>query len=195
MIGGLPEILVRSSRNMQATCGRVLSAALVSLSCQAAVSNRPLTRQPRTTETSVAPVARAAPVPKASEEVSKRPRILDTIQGSWGWTIEKLSCTENPHTIEVSADNKQLVLSHAHPSEDFTGKVRSEPFLYNILEVKNDRIRMSIDGEQRRTSAGELVVWDLVVLSPDEYCWWRTDWQSTSCTHSVVRCPPGEGSL
>jgi pimeloyl-ACP methyl ester carboxylesterase len=35
-------------------------------------------------------------------------------------------------------------------------------------------------GETRKTESGDRVVWDLILLSPDSYCWRRTDWPPIS---------------
>jgi len=60
--------------------------------------------------------------------------------------------------------------------------------VYQVLSESPDSLRMRIVGETRRTHAGEPVVWDLVLLSRDSYCWHRTDWPSQGCTGRVLRC-------
>jgi hypothetical protein len=132
---------------------------------------------------------------KEPDKAARPLTVLDVIRGTWGWTVpEDLSCTENPHTIQVSADGTEMTLSHARPHEDFTGKISSEPAHYDVVHVGADRIRMNLRGEQRTTPTGELVVWDLMMLSSNEYCWRRTDWQATGCTRSIVRCDPHTAS-
>lgn len=62
---------------------------------------------------------------------------------------------------------------------------------YDVLSVSRSTIRGAIRGETRKTDDGKPVVWDLVLTSPDEYRWQRTDWRSTpwSYTGHIRRCP------
>jgi hypothetical protein len=175
-----------------------LLACLICLSCQSTASSRsPQAPHAATTETK--PTVEPTPSPRPMKEPDKASNplsVLELIRGTWGWTVpEKLSCTENPHTIEVSVDGTEMILSHAHPHRNFTGKVSSEPTHYDVGHVVADRVRMNIRGEQRTTPTGELVAWDLIMLSPNEYCWRRTDWEATSCTPSIVRCSPHTASV
>lgn len=61
---------------------------------------------------------------------------------------------------------------------------------YDILRLSPTRIRGAIRGETRLTDAGVPVVWDLVMIGPDEYRWQRTDWQFWQFTAGVHRCSP-----
>ena len=62
---------------------------------------------------------------------------------------------------------------------------------YDILFTSPSTIRGAIRGEKRMTDDRKPVVWDLVLTSPDEYRWKRTDWQTTpwSYTGRIRRCP------
>lgn len=59
---------------------------------------------------------------------------------------------------------------------------------YEVIAYTPDSIRLFLVGETRRTSAGELVLWDLVLVSADAYCWHRSDWPQGGCTKRIVRC-------
>ena len=79
-----------------------------------------------------------------------------------------------------------MFLKHKEP---FPGQANPEEAVrYRVLQSEPD-LRMAIEGETRMTPTGELVVWDLVLLSPDRYCWHRTDWPHGGCTKAIVRCP------
>ena len=56
------------------------------------------------------------------------------------------------------------------------------------LRVAAADVRGFMLGETRRTPAGELVVWELVLFSPTSYRWHRTDWPETGFTPEVIRC-------
>jgi hypothetical protein len=59
---------------------------------------------------------------------------------------------------------------------------------YDILRLSPTRIRGAIRGETRLTDDGVPVVWDLVMIGPDEYRWQRADWRFWQFTPSVRRC-------
>src|SRR5262249_26983880 len=61
--------------------------------------------------------------------------------------------------------------------------------VYRILAWSANALRMEIIGETRKTEDGDPVIWDLIVLSPDSYCWHRADWPPQGCTGRVLRCP------
>jgi hypothetical protein len=63
---------------------------------------------------------------------------------------------------------------------------------YDSLRLTPTRIRGAIRGETRRTDSGVPVVWDLVMIGPDEYRWRRTDWRFWQFTRGVLRYDPDE---
>jgi hypothetical protein len=69
-----------------------------------------------------------------------------------------------------------------------TQVIPAETVRYRVLQSEPN-LRMVIEGETRKTAAGEPVVWDLVLLSNDQFCWHRTDWSPGACTKAIVRCP------
>lgn len=82
-----------------------------------------------------------------------------------------------------------MILRHHEPWIDSAG-TEHRVAEYEIREHARNRIRGFIRGETRRTPDGELVVWDLVLSSPNTYRWHRTDWPWDGYTKEVLRCGP-----
>lgn len=116
--------------------------------------------------------------------------VYEVLPGTWGLRQSKrYGCDVNPHVIRFSEDRKEITLAYALPADADAG----EPAIIR-LQVLSDspRLRVFRHGERRRIpSTNELVVWDLVMVSPDEHCWHRPDRNPGSCTRRVVRCPAG----
>ncbi len=114
--------------------------------------------------------------------------VFETLRGSWGWTGDSPStCALDPHQISFSADYTTMSIASREPWTD-SGGVEHAAAIYDILEVESNRIRGVIQGEFRRTAAGEPVVWDLVLMDSNTYRWHRTDWRVGSYTDPVERC-------
>lgn len=107
--------------------------------------------------------------------------------GTWDWTGTDGFCRDNPHTITFSPDRKFMILTFAKPDTGDDGQIQ-QTYRYEIRGHTKNSVRGFIEGEDRRTDAGELVVWDLVLMSPDEYRWHRTDWDEGGFTKGVLRC-------
>jgi hypothetical protein len=59
---------------------------------------------------------------------------------------------------------------------------------YRILS-DSPHLRVLLEGETRRNPAtNRLVLWDLVLVTPDQYCWHRADGKPGSCSRRIVRC-------
>ena len=119
--------------------------------------------------------------------------VFDAAVGAWDWDGADSWCAANPHTISFSADYSVMYLVHRVPWTDSAGPHRVTE--YAIQDSGPSHIRGAIRGEGRRTEAGALVVWDLVLTSPDSYVWHRTDWSAGNRTKAVTRCPVGTDSL
>lgn len=111
-------------------------------------------------------------------------RFQDIATGTWGLDADGVRCDENPHTIEFPPDGRTMVLRYAKGVGD------KPPFVanYRLIGEGPGFLRMKLDGETRKTETGDLVEWDLVLLSADSYCWHRTDWQEGGCTKPATRC-------
>lgn len=133
------------------------------------------------------------------------------VAGTWDWAKGDSTCRGNTHTLAFSPDGKVMTLTFKLPLDSTDA---SRVTRYRILavgpavapELSPYALRGAIEGETRRTPAGALVVWDLVLASPNRYHWHRTDWPATAVTGPIVRCdgtrpmempvaPTGGGSL
>ena len=112
--------------------------------------------------------------------------VYEVLAGDWGW-IGSEDCAEAPIEMRFSDGGKRMHLSHSPEADDGSREPRRETS-YTVLKQTESALRMSMDDEDRLDISGNPVMWDLVLLSNDEYCWHRTDWQATSCTQSVLRC-------
>lgn len=118
---------------------------------------------------------------------SQAERVMDVLPGVWDWEAAPQRCQENPHSISFTPDRRSMEVRH--PKGAVMDKEAPRIVtVYQVLSESPDSLRMRIVGETRRTDAGEPVVWDLVLLSRDSYCWHRTDWPSQGCTGRVLRC-------
>ena len=45
-----------------------------------------------------------------------------------------------------------------------------------------------MEGEKRLTKSDEVVIWDLVLATPNRYHWHRTDWETGAVTRPLVPC-------
>ena len=111
--------------------------------------------------------------------------IESVTEGVWDWRGRSGTCRDNPHTISFSRDHKYMVLTFAHPIDSTTGDREAR---YEVRGRTRTSIRGFIIDETRRTDAGDLVVWDLVLTSRDSYRWHRTDWPAGAYTGEVIRC-------
>lgn len=126
-------------------------------------------------------------------EVPRETDVFAVAAGTWDWADAEGFCQKNPHTITFSPDRSVMALAHREAWTDSAG-VAHRVAEYEIREHSRHHVRGFIRGETRRTEAGELVVWDLVLTSPDSYRWHRTDWPWGSYTNEVLRCPSEERS-
>lgn len=130
-------------------------------------------------------VARRIGIDPASITPGVAPDLATIASGAWGWEVDSATCDDNPHTIEFSPDRKTMTLRYAVGVEDQPPMVAT----YSVIEQSANYLRMKMSGETRLDPDGETVVWDLVLLSADSYCWHRSDWQEGGCTQPATRCP------
>lgn len=116
-----------------------------------------------------------------------RDPLLGHFEGTWGTPGTVGSCEENASTIRFSEDGTQMAISYSQPVPGFDETPRTD-FTYQVLGVAGSSVRMSLDGEVRTTPSGNLVIWDLVRLSGEAYCWHRADWEPDVCTPPRIRC-------
>lgn len=116
--------------------------------------------------------------------------VFSTAEGIWDWETSDSFCVADRHRIWFSPQQDSMYIVHARPWTDSTGKADSGA-VYAIRRTTESSIRGFITDETRRTPSGELVVWDLILTSPNSYTWHRTDWAPGATTVSIRRCPSG----
>ena len=108
-------------------------------------------------------------------------------EGRWAWTTTDTGCANNWHRIAFSPDRKVMTITSSKPYKLEDGTLDSVA-VYDIQASGPGWIRGAIRGETRKTAHGRLVVWDLVLRSPDRYAWHRTDWFRGGYTREIARC-------
>jgi hypothetical protein len=119
-------------------------------------------------------------------EQAKPNGFREFLSGTWGSEYEGSKCSDNPHTLKLSADGQSMVLAYAK-------SLNSEPptrVEYRIIGEGKDFVRTQKLSEKETAADGSLVMWDIVILTPDSYCWHRSDWSDEGCTKPIVRCKP-----
>ncbi len=136
------------------------------------------------------------PPPKERNErplpsVATADSIFAIAEGLWDWEGSEKECEAGQQEITVSADRRTLLLV-TRPME--AGEA-PDTTRYRVIEAGPQllpwapfAIRLDMEGEDRRTDDGKLVVWDLVLQSRDRYHWHRTDWPPNGMTEAVIRC-------
>lgn len=124
------------------------------------------------------------------QRIAKEPGPLtfqEIAAGTWGFDAEGASCDDNPHRIEFSADGQFMWLRYSKGVDGELPPITE----YRLIDEGPGFMRMRIMGETRTTEADDLIEWDMVLLTPDAYCWHRTDWEEGGCTQPAYRCSPG----
>lgn len=112
--------------------------------------------------------------------------VRELAAGTWGFEVEGASCSDNPHTLAFSDVGRTMTMQY---SVGLDGNAPTKA-TYTVLATGVDFIRMRKVDESEKTESGETVVWELLILSEDSYCWHRTDWQPGGCTQPASRCKP-----
>jgi hypothetical protein len=130
-------------------------------------------------------------VPPRAAQPAPAPVFLVAV-GTWAWERGGDGCERDPHTITFSPDWSLMFLRTREPLDPVTGRREA---VYEVRGHGPNYIRAFMRDEDRRDERGELVEWDLVLLSPDRYVWRRSDWKRTSSTAPVERCPAVSGAV
>jgi hypothetical protein len=131
--------------------------------------------------------AQPIPGPRQVFKVEKPEQIYSVFEGKWDWEYLENSCRENPFTISFAEDRKKLFLTYEN-FKNAEGKREKKVYTYNLLATALFKVRGQIEGETRLTDDQKPVSWDFILLSKDEFCWYRTDWKIGGCTDKLVRC-------
>ena len=116
--------------------------------------------------------------------------IFSRLEGVYGAAEdEELSCATNPHRLSFTQSPPHAVLKWKEEWVQSSGLL-SDIAVYDLIQVTDTEVVMRLEGEHRRTDAGDRVIW---VMRPNEdftgYCWGRTDWPVVRCVWPQVRCP------
>ena len=114
--------------------------------------------------------------------------LKEVLTGYWGSVSDgNFACSRsNANRIEFSQNGAKMFL-HRPPGTMRDGKPR--PYAeYDVLGYGTNVVRGRITDELRAAGNGDLVIWDLVLLSKDSFCWHRTDWGASVCTPKRRRC-------
>lgn len=119
---------------------------------------------------------------------TEAPSVRDHLPGRWDRTDASPRCDLEAAQYSFSADGRQVRVWV--PTGIYLGEVALGPTAaYEIIDATPGVMRMSLIGETRSTEAGLPVVWDLLMLDTDSFCWHRTDWPVGACTKLWTRCP------
>jgi hypothetical protein len=120
----------------------------------------------------------------ASSSKSQNGEIRKVLAGAWGW--DKQQCEKDPIRLSFAADG--AVMFHENDAGLSIGEgTHLKRIVYQILAESDRVLRTVIEGEVRRTKEGNVVGWDLVLLSESRFCWHRSDWPS-GCTRALIKC-------
>jgi hypothetical protein len=113
--------------------------------------------------------------------------VFAVLTGTWGWEqFPEVGCGQNSHTMTFTKDRKVMLLKHKEASAAYG--IPAETVRYRVLQSEPN-LRMAIEGETRTTAEGKPVEWEVVMLTPDRFCWQRADLEAGSCSSPIVRCP------
>ena len=103
--------------------------------------------------------------------------------GHWIWEAELDNCAKAGQKISA-IDNIKLLFEWY---DNDTGEKESS-YEYKINQIDGAYLNLSKMGELEKDSFGQVVTWDLIIKSPLEYCWRRSDWNPLLCTQAMIQC-------
>jgi len=113
------------------------------------------------------------------------PDVFAQLVGKWD-EVHAESC-KNPHVLSFDGDKTTMLIEYAElgwASENDSRKI----FRYEILDVGPATLRARLENEPRMDEEGKPVVWHIVVVDAETYCWGRDDWPQGACTPPRKRC-------
>lgn len=110
------------------------------------------------------------------------------LTGKWQWENSDQICQSNDiSTISFSADGKKMYLS-ATTQSFANSDAEYKTHTYNMVDVNTAKLRTFIEGETRVDNHGDVIMWDIKIISENEFCWHRSDWDAQACTRSLLKC-------
>ena len=92
----------------------------------------------------------------------KRNSLVDRLEGTWDTLGDKF-CNGSgyTHKIETNKDRSKVKFIFYKEGDHFVDEIKSI-YEYNVIKELEDRIVMQIIGEERKTSTGLPVIWELI---------------------------------
>lgn len=126
---------------------------------------------------------------KAARDSSAK-LVYEMAAGTWDWAKGDSTCLGNKHEISFSADTREMILTYQQPFDSATGqRIARYRILMagaNVIPSMPYVIRGAMEGETRKDAMGQLVIWDLVLASPNRYHWRVAPAGGTS--GALIRC-------
>ena len=120
-----------------------------------------------------------------SHPPSKAPDAYSGLAGTWDEEAADM-CTK-PHLIRFDDGGSTMTVVYADVgwiTEEESRKVMR----YRILDAGPSILRVQLENEPRLDDDGKPVVWHVVQVDEDTYCWGRDDWPKGACTTPRRRC-------
>lgn len=138
------------------------------------------------TVTSPEPPREERPLPSESDADA----VFALLGGTWDWELSNGECERGMHVLIADPDRTSIRLRvlDEPDSSDAHATYRIVDVGPHLVPGATHVLRLAMDGEERRTEDGALVVWDLVFRSRDRYHWHRTDWPPDGMTDAIIRC-------
>jgi hypothetical protein len=108
------------------------------------------------------------------------------LEGRWDWSTNSRPCRYESHRIAFLENGRVLTITPIGRDS-----VPGEPFVttYDIIDETPSSLTGAIRGERRVARNGELVRWELILVSANRYVWRRTDLGSAATSAPILRCP------
>lgn len=106
------------------------------------------------------------------------PDPLTALQGAWTEKGQE-NCSKPLFTVSVASDRKAFRVTSVD------GRVSNA----TVLHTEPNRIYLFYQGEKRRTPQGDLLLWWLILDTPESYQMRRIDWPESARTKGTwVKC-------
>lgn len=112
---------------------------------------------------------------------------ISWLEGTWQVPGVE-SCSAQPRNIHFAPVRSKLYVRYPRGSQTIDGENFKKKWIYLVLSATEDRVRLALQGESRVDASGLPVTWDLRKISPDKFCWRRSDWPFDECTIASTRC-------
>lgn len=122
-----------------------------------------------------------APAPRPISDLT------DRLTGTWGEAGYEDVCEQNPATIAFTPDGEYMIVERKIQGCATETDCRKS-FRYRILSHTNSYIRVAMENETRMAPNGRPVIWHIVPLGQNTFCWGRDDWSPGGCTPGRKRC-------